>query len=224
MFFMDIREAIKNRRSIRKFLTKHVSEETIHELIADSLWAPSWGNTQPWEFMVITGPALERFKEENKNALLSGKKPSPEIQMPQKWPDAMKARYVDVGRSVLEAQAIARKDLDGRLKYYGNMFSLFGAPALLLVLLDKSLLIEYAMLDIGLFLQSFMLLTTNEGLGSIVLSASVNYPDILRERFPIPEDKRIVIGVAIGWPDWDAPVNQFERRRAAFDESGIWIK
>ena len=220
---MDTRKAIKNRRSIRKFINRQVSEETLHNLVSESLWAPSWGNTQPWEFMVITGPALERFKQENKNALLSGKKASPEIQMPQEWPKVMKARYVDVGRSVLEAQSIARKDLDGRLKYYGDMFSLFGALALLLILLDKSLLIEYAMLDIGLFLQNVMLLTHNEGLGSIVLSASVNYPDILREQFPIPAYKRIVIGVAIGWPDRDAPVNRFERRRAASDECGIWI-
>jgi hypothetical protein len=174
--------------------------------------------------MVITGPALERFKQENRNALLSGKKPNPEIQMPQEWPEVMKARYIDVGRSVLEAQSIARKDLDGRLKYYGEMFSLFGATALLVILLDKNLFIEYAMLDIGLFLQNFMLLTTNEGLGSIALSASVNYPDILREQFPIPEHRHIVIGVAAGWPDWDAPVNRFERRRAGFDECGIWIK
>ena len=221
---MDTIETIKNRRSIRKFLNKQVPEETLRKLVSKSLWAPSWGNTQPWEFIVITGPALERFKQENKNALLSGKKANPEIQMPQEWPDAMKARYVDVGRSVLEAQSIARKDLDGRLKYYGDMFSLFDATALLLIMLDKSLLIEYAMLDIGLFLQTFMLLTHNEGLGSIALSASVNYPDILREVFPIPEYKRIVMGVAVGWPDWDAPVNQFERRRAGFDESGIWVK
>jgi nitroreductase len=221
---MDIRETIKDRRSIRKFLNKSVSEETLRELISESLWAPSWGNTQPWEFMVITGPPLERFKEENKNALLSGKKPCPEIQMPQEWPDAMKARYIDIGRSVLKAQSIARKDLDGRLKYYGDMFSLFGATALLLILLDKSLLIEYAMLDIGLFLQTFMLLAHNKGLGSIALAASVNYPDILREQFPIRENKRIVIGAAIGWPDGNAPVNKFERRRATIDESGIWIK
>jgi nitroreductase len=221
---MNTRETIRNRRSIRKFLNKTVSEETLRELISESRWAPSWGNTQPWEFMIITGPSLERFKEENRNALLSGKKPNPEIQMPQEWPDAIKARYVDIGRSVLEAQSIARKDLDGRLKYYGDMFSLFGAAALLLIMLDKSLLIEYAMLDIGLFLQTLMLLAHDKGLGSIALAASVNYPDILRGRFPIPDNKRIVIGVAIGWPDWDAPVNNFERRRAEFDECGIWIK
>ena len=221
---MDTREAIKNRRSIRKFLNKQIPEETLHRLISESLWAPSWGNTQPWEFMVITGPVLERFKQQNKNALLSGKKPNPEIQMPQEWPDVMKARYVDVGRSVLDAQSIARKDMDGRLKYYGDMFYLFDATALLLVMLDKSLLIEYAMLDIGLFLQNFMLLAHNEGLGSIALSASVNYPDILRKEFPIPEYKRIVMGVAAGWPDWDAPVNRFTRRRANVDECGIWIK
>ena len=221
---MEIEESVKNRRSIRKFLDKNVPEEMIQAIISDSLWSPSWGNTQPWEFIVVTGPPLERFKEENKQALLSGKKANPDIPMPHEWPDVMKSRYVHIGRSVLEAQAIARNDMEGRLKYYGEMFSLFGAKALVLVMLDKSILMEYAMLDIGLFLQSFMLLTHSKGLGSIALAASVNYPDILREHFPIPEYKHIVIGVAVGWPDWDAPVNQFERKRTDFDECGIWIR
>ena len=195
----------------------------LHDLVSDALWSPSWGNTQPWEFFLITGAPLERFKKANRAALLSGKKPHPEIAMPSEWPDVMKARYVQIGRSVLDAQSIARKDMEGRLKYYGDMFSLFGARALLLLMLDKSLLIEYAMLDIGLFLQTFMLLTHAKGLGSIALAASVNFPGILRDHFPIPRDKRIVMGVAVGWPDRNAPVNEFERKRAVFDDCGIWI-
>jgi nitroreductase len=220
---METKQAVENRRSIRKFLNRSIPPETLHQLVSESLWAPSWGNTQPWEFMVITGPPLERYKEENKNALLSGRKPNPEIQMPQQWPDSMKTRYVEIGRSVLAAQSIDRKDLNGRLKYYGDMFSLFGATALLLILLDKSLLIEYAMLDIGLFMQTLMLLAHDKGLGSIALAASVNFPDLLRRHFPIPEHKRIVMGVALGWPDGDAPVNTFERRRAGLEENGVWI-
>ena len=220
---MDIHESVRNRRSIRKFLDKPVPQKTLQELVSNALWSPSWGNTQPWEFILATGEPLERFKKANRSALLSGKKPTPEIPMPSAWPNVMKARYVHIGRSVLDAQSIDRKDMDGRLKYYGDMFSLFGAQALLLLMLDKNLLIEYAMLDIGLFLQTFMLLTHARGLGSIALAASVNYPGILRDHFPIPIDRRIVMGVAVGWPDPNAPVNQFQRKRAAFDDCGIWI-
>jgi len=52
---MELQEAIRSRRSIRQFLAQPVSEELIREVIADSLWAPSRDNTQPWEIVLVTG-------------------------------------------------------------------------------------------------------------------------------------------------------------------------
>ena len=221
---MELREAILNRRSIRNFLKKDVPEELIKEILTDSQWAPSWGNTQPWEIMVISGAPLEEFKQKNKEALFSGIKPKPEIQMPEVFPAHLKHRYVDVGKRVLQSLSIERKDLDGRLNYYGDMFFLFDAPLMILFLLDKNVLLEYAMLDVGLCLQTMMLSAHDKGLGGIVLAASVNFPDILRSLFPIDIDKTIVMGAVLGWPDRKAAVNCFERQRAGLDETVTWIK
>jgi nitroreductase len=44
---MELQEAVRSRRSIRQFLSKPVSEDIILDLIAYSLFSPSWGNTQP---------------------------------------------------------------------------------------------------------------------------------------------------------------------------------
>lgn len=220
---MEVEEVVKNRRSIRGFLPKAVPEETIRELIRTALWAPSWGNTQPWEFVVAMGDALEQFKKENKEALFSGKKASPDIPMPEVWQDPYKKRYKEIGKGLLESLSIARDDEVGRLQYYGQMFSLFDAPALMLILLDRELLLEYAMLDVGLFLQTFLLLAHSKGLGGIPLAVSVNYPEIIRRLFSVPDNKRIVIGVALGWPDLNAPVNCFERKRDSLEESVQWI-
>ena len=221
---MELREAILSRRSIRNFLKQAVPEELIKEVLADSQWAPSWGNTQPWEIMVIAGSPLEEFKQKNKEALFSGIKSKPEIQMPEVFPSRLKQRYVDVGKSVLQSLSIGRKDLDGRLNYYGDMFYLFDAPVMILFLLDKNVLLEYAMLDVGLCLQTLLLSAHDKGLGAIVLAASVNYPGILRSLFPIDASKTIVIGVVLGWPDCEEPVNCFERQRANLDETLTWIK
>ena len=221
---METREAILGRRSIRNFLKKEVPENLIKEILADCQWAPSWGNTQPWEIMVVTGPRLGTFKQKNKDALMGGVKPNPEVQMPEIFPADLKKRYVDVGRCLFQALSIDRKDLQGRLDYYGDMFYLFDAPALILVLLDKTVLLEYAMLDIGLFLQTFQLSVHDKGLGTSVMAASVNFPDILRSLFPIGPDKTIVIGAALGWPDPEAPVNHFERHRAPSDEVVTWVR
>jgi len=221
---LELREAILGRRSIRNFLKKEVPEELIEEILTEAQWAPSWGNTQPWEIMAITGSPLEEFKQKNKAALFGGAKPKPEIQMPEVFPAHLKHRYVDVGKRVLQSLSIDRKDLDGRLNYYGDMFYLFDAPVMVLFLLSKDVSLEYAMLDVGLCLQTLLLSAHDKGLGGIVLAASVNYPDILRSLFPIGADKTIVMGAVLGWPDPNAPVNCFERQRASLNETLTWIK
>jgi nitroreductase len=220
---MELHEAVKNRRSIRRFLQERVPEETIRGLISDALWVPSWGNTQQYEFVVATGDALERFKKENREALMSGEKPSPDVLMPEKWPEILKKRYMDVGKSVLTSLAISREDKTGRMNYYGDMFSLFNATALLIVVVDREILLEYAMLDVGIFIQTFKLLAHSRGLGTISLAASVSYPKIIRRIFNVPESRRIIIGTALGWPDNDSPVNNFERKRDPVDMFVRWV-
>jgi nitroreductase len=173
--------------------------------------------------VVATGDALERFKKENREAFMSGKKPEPDVPMPEKWPETLKKRYVDVGKSILTSLSIPREDKIGRMNYYGNMFSLFNATALLIVIVDKDILLEYAMLDVGIFIQTFKLLAHARGLGTISLAASVNYPQIIRRIFNVPESRRIIIGTALGWPDNDSPVNNFERKRDPVEMFVRWV-
>lgn len=221
---MELEDAVHNRRSIRQFLSKPVSEDMIADILADCLWAPSWGNTQPWEIVVVAGKKLETFKKRNREALLAGNVSSPDIPMPRVWPDSYLNRYKELGRRVLGALAIAREDKEARLQHFARMFDLFGAPAAILVSVDKALALEYAMLDAGIFLQTFCLLAQAKGLGTCILAAMVTYPEIVRDVFGIPENKLIVMGAALGWPDPDAPVNCFERKRGAPDEFVRWVK
>ncbi|MBI4773533.1 MAG: nitroreductase [Deltaproteobacteria bacterium] len=220
---MDIREAILARRSIRQFLPKPVSEEMIRELLQDTLWSPSWGNTQPWEIVAASGDALSRFREENVEALRSGKPMQPEIPLPSKWSEALKDRYNDVTKGVYDALGIRRDDKEARFQHLVRIFGLFDAPALVIMVLDESLALEYSMLDIGIFLQTFCLLAHGKGLGTCILAASVLYAEIVRRHFQIPLEKRLVMGVVLGWPDLEAPVNRFERRRGNLEEFVRWV-
>jgi len=133
---MELQEAIRNRRSIRQFLTKPIPEDMIRDLITDSLWAPSWGNTQPWEIVVVTGAKLEAFKKKNKETLLAGQAAQTDIPMPQVWPEAYLNRYKDLGKGVLSSLDIAREDKEARLLHFTRMFGLFDAPALILLTVD----------------------------------------------------------------------------------------
>lgn len=220
---MNISTAVRERRSIRKFLSKPVPKETIKKIIDHALWAPSWGNTQPWEIVVLSGDLLEKYKKANIEALAKGRKFSPDIPMPESWPDRLKSRYKNVGKSVLETLGVKRGDADGRNQYYLQMFSLFEAPTLVLFLIDQSVAVEYAMLDVGLLLQTFSLLAVEKGLGTCTMAVSVNYGTIAHELLKIPESKKLVIGTALGWPDHNADINRFERQRGDVDEFVKWI-
>jgi nitroreductase len=221
---MDVFQAVATRRSIRRFKPEPVPEKLIRETLDAARWSPSWGNTQPWEIVVVMGEHLERFKKANRQRILDGVIPAPDTPMPGAWPDTLKRRYTDVGKKVLTSLEIARGDQEARLRYTGDMSALFDAPCLLLFCVEKSLAREYAMLDVGAILQTVCLLTHARGLGTCILATSVIYPALLREIVPIPETKAVIIGAAMGFPDGGAPINNFERERATPDEFTTWIR
>jgi nitroreductase len=218
-----VKTAVQKRRSIRNFKKDRIPEEILRDILETARWSPSWGNTQSWELYVITGKALEAFKTANHQKIIDGAIPSPDIAAPQEWPDWMKRRYMGLGKSVLEVQNIARDDLEARARHNAAMFHLFDAPCLLVAVQDKTLSNEYALLDVGIILQTICLLAQEKGLGTCIVYASVGYPDVLRSIAKIPENKTIVMGVVLGYPDMDAPINRFERQRANIDDFTTWV-
>ncbi len=54
---MEVLEAIRKRRSIRRFTDYYVTDDEIRELLEAARWAPSWANTQVWEFVVVRDKA-----------------------------------------------------------------------------------------------------------------------------------------------------------------------
>jgi nitroreductase len=57
---MELSEALKGRKSIRVFKKQNVPEETVEKLIDAASWAPSAGNIQPWEFVIVRKPAVKK--------------------------------------------------------------------------------------------------------------------------------------------------------------------
>lgn len=172
---------------------------------------------------MATGEPLARFKSANKEALLAGQTSLPDIPMPTKWPEALQQRVVELMKRIFESLGIGQDDAEGRLDYYSKMYYLFDAPALILVLIDKGLALEYAMLDVGIFLQTFLLAAHDAGLGACVFSGTVHCPEIVHRHFAIPDTKLLAIGVALGWPDLHAPVNNFVRTRGKVEEFVRWV-
>lgn len=220
---MTLAEAIRGRRSIRQFRKDEIPGDVLEDILEAARWAPSWGNTQPWELHVLTGNALEEFKAANQKKMAEGEAFSPDVPMPEAWPDHLKKRYMEIGKIVLTAMGIQREDKEGRNRLYQNMAVLFGAPCLVIACIPKGALVEYAMLDIGLILQTLCLSAYDRGIGSCIMAISIGYPALLRKIAHIPEDSRIIMGVALGYPDPDYPLNRFERARADTREFVRWV-
>ena len=221
---MELVAAIRERRSIRKFKSQDVPKSIITEILEEARWSPSWGNTQPWDLYVLTGKTLAKFKEMNLRQTLAGAPIASDVPMLEKWPDAMKARYGELGKVVLSAQGIKREDKDARDKYYQNMVSFFDAPCLILACISRDNLVEYQMLDIGLIAQTICLVAHDKGLGTCLLAAAARYSTEIRKIAAIPDDKKIVVGIALGYPDPSFPLNNFERDRAKLTEFVHWVE
>jgi nitroreductase len=57
---MDVLKAVRGRRSIRAFKSDDVSPEIVKKFLDAARWAPSAGNIQPWEFIVVRKPEIKR--------------------------------------------------------------------------------------------------------------------------------------------------------------------
>lgn len=222
---MDAIEAIKGRRSIRKFKPDEVPRDVLNEVLEAGRWSPSWGNTQPWEIYVMTRKALEQFRDESLNSARAGAASTPDVPMPTAWPDQLKKRYGEMGEVVLKSLEIRRDDKKSRNRQNEFMLTLFGAPCLLVFCVPaEHSSIPYALLDIGLITQTVCLAAHAKGLGSCIMAMAVIHPAILRKVAGIPENRRIVVGVAMGYPEEGYPLNTFERKRADIGEFVKWVE
>jgi nitroreductase len=225
---MDIVEAIDKRKSIRGFKPDPVPRAVLTEIMELAQRAPSWGNTQPWQFAVATGKKLEEIRQACLEKAATGAADNPDIPRPREFPQPYDARYRVVGRRVLELKGISREDKERRRQWVLQGVRLFEAPCAIYIYTDRSFYQQgdalniWPVFDCGLVAENIMLLATKYGLGTIPQIQAVVYPDVLRKVLGIPDSKVIVLGIAVGYPDWDDPVNQLRSEREPLDNISTW--
>lgn len=215
---MELNDAILGRRSIRAFLPEQVPRGKILQIIEMARWVPSWGNTQPWEIVVADGEKAKELTRRFYELGKAGTPPRPDFEMPLQFPEPYKSRYTGLGKDLLTHLGIARDDREGRMEHYLRMYRFFGAPACIYFLVDGRMNVPYTCLDIGSIGSTICTVAVQHGLGSIFLALSMHYPDVIREVLDIPEEMKVLIGIAIGVPDPKAPGSIFRSTRAPVDE------
>lgn len=220
---MDIIAAIKMRKSIRGYKPNPVSKEILEEILRIANCSPSAMNTQPWELYVLTGKVLENIKRANIEMLNCGVSPSPEHHVVEKTLEGeYRRRQVELAKQIFEVMGIVREDKEKRKEWIERGFRFFDAPCAIIICVDKSLGDKGPLIDIGTFLQTICLTSLNYGLGTCIEDQGVMYPEVLRKFANIPSSKRIIISIAIGYPDWDFPANKIKSKRESVENFTTW--
>jgi nitroreductase len=220
---LNIIDAVKTRKSIRDFKSTPVRKETLKELLEISTRAPSASNSQPWEFIVVTGDALENIRRGNMEKFNSGAPPNPEYEAFE-WPSGSiyRRRQVEIAKQLFTLMDIPREDKTKRAGWMALGFRYFNAPAIIIITLDRMLPEARPSLDIGMLVQNICLAALDFGLGTCIENQGVLYPEVLREHAGIPNDKRIITAIAIGYPNWDFPANQVKSNREPIENITTW--
>lgn len=216
---MDIITAIKSRKSIRAFLPDPIPRQIIREIIEAALRTPSAVNTQPWEITVVSGDVLANIKSENVDQVLSGTPP----QDRDGYTGVFRQRRIDLAVDIFKLMDIERGDQEKRREWLLRGFRFFDAPAAIIISIDKSLAETFAVFDTGAFAQTICLAAMNYGLSTCIESQGIAYPAVIRKHTGIPEDKELIIGIALGYPDLTFPANQLVSRRESVDEVTTWL-
>lgn len=220
---MNVSEAVATRRSIRAFTDQPVDRAVLARILEKAQRAPSGGNTQPWHGIMLTGEPLQRLIARVAQELPRGREAfAPEYHVyPPELDGAYETRRRGIGEDMYGALAIPREDKMQRLMWFARNFQAFGAPVLMLVHTPKYMG-PPQWSDIGMWLQTIMLLLCEEGLDSCPQEAWAVYAPQIREVVSMPDDHIFFCGLAIGYRDPDAAVNQFPVARAPLEEAIRW--
>jgi nitroreductase len=209
---MDVSQAIRARHSVRTFKPDPVPLNVIRDIMEQAIWAPSWANTQPWEFAVAAGKALKEIKD---GFLARGMgDPASEIPRPYEFPEPYMGRIRAL--QPRDRKEMTREEMEERTLVN---FKNYGAPVCIYLLIGRNFYFQsgginsWSLYDSASCIQNIMLLATAAGLGTIAQAQAVVYPDIIRRVLEIPEDKAIALGISLGYEDTGAPPREARSTR-----------
>ena len=211
---MTVSEAIAARRSVRGFLPTPVDPAVLHGIVTKAARAATGGNLQPWHIDVLTGAPLALLKQTIAAKLWRGETEESAYAI---YPPELVAPYRDrrfaVGEALYGELDIPREHKAARRLWFARNFQFFGAPAALFCSVDRRMgPPQWA--DLGMYLQSVMLLAVEAGLATCAQECWAMYPDTVGAAIGIPAERMLFCGMAIGFEDTADPANALRTERA----------
>jgi nitroreductase len=216
---MNVTQAVQTRRAVRGYLDTPIDGETIRRILATAAKAPSGGNLQPWILHVVGGEKLLELKATMRSRirdLPNGEETEYSIYPPNLWSPFRERRF-ELGESMYKEIGIGRDDKAGRMRSFARNYEFFGAPLALFCSLDRRMG-PPQWSDVGMLLQTVMLLLREQGLHSCAQECWALYPRTVGKFLNLGPELMLFCGMAIGHEDTNDPINRLVSRRAPLEE------
>ena len=217
---MDVTEAVDSRKSIRAFLDKAVDDSLIKELLKKSSRAASGGNLQPWKIYVINGKTMNSFHK------FQSEWTEPETPAYAIYPENLKEPYktsrYEVADDMYSLLGIEREDKEARFKQVLKNYEFFGAPAAFFCFVDRQMG-RPQWSDLGMFLQTFMLLAREAGLDTCPQEAWAMKQESVTTFVEAPDELMLFCGMAIGYQDESEKVNELTTSRRPIEDWTVFL-
>lgn len=216
---ISVTDAIKSRRSIRAFLDKPVDKSLMEGILQQAARAPSGGNLQPWRVYAISGEVRDRLvntvsEKQATNPIGDG---SEYDIYPPDLSDPYRSRRRDVGNQLYQLIGIPREDKAAKFAQLAKNFQFFGAPVGLIFTFDRQMGLGQHV-DLGLYMQNVLLLCKEKGLDTCAQEAWAVWHQTIRDVVGIPQNELVFCGVAVGYADPSAKINELVSERANLEE------
>lgn len=206
------------RRSVRAYLPQPVPQPLLHQLLRTARQAPSGANLQPGSFIAVQGQARARLSDGLVSAFRAGQQELEDYAyFPKPMPALLRRRQVAAARALYGALGIGREERGARDGQFERNFCFFDAPVALVVTIEHGFG-SGGYMDLGMALYGLMLAAQSAGLASCAIGALASYPGLVRQHLGLDEGSAVVCGLALGYADPQAPVNQTVTTRCDLDE------
>ncbi len=212
---MNVSEAVTERMSVRAFRSDPVPGAVVRDILETAHRAPSGGNLQPWRVYALGGEPLAELKR----IVAATPMETPQYQVyPEALWDPFRTRRYECGEDLYASIGIGREDKAGRYRQLANNLDFFGAPVGLFFCLDRKLgSAQWS--DVGMYMQSVMLLAVERGLDTCAQEFWARYANTVATFLNLPDDHMVFSGMALGYRDPDHPINGLKAARDPFE---VW--
>ncbi|MFC1847614.1 nitroreductase [Chloroflexota bacterium] len=218
---MELLEGIETRRTWRGFKDTPIPTETLRKILQAASNSPSYTNTQPWEVAVVTGEKKAELSKILCDLAKSDVPANPDMPLPANWPPELEKRAREHGSRRYQILGIERSDVQGRKGLQLSNLQSYGAPCVLFLFQDNTLS-PWSIFDIGLFAENILLAAHSFGVGSCLQAALAHYAEAIHEFLGTPKTQRLILGIALGYPDPEAKLNSYQSEKAGLDTFTKW--